>query len=56
MNNRLLTISIPTYNRALLLNDQLAWFAGAVKGNEELCELIVSDNASSDATREVVET
>jgi hypothetical protein len=54
MKERLLTISIPTYNRAMLLDDQLHWLAGAVKGNEDLCELIVSDNASTDATPEVM--
>lgn len=51
---RLLTVAIPTYNRAALLDEQLEWFAQAVKGMEEHCELIVSDNGSSDGTREVV--
>ena len=50
----LLTIAIPTYNRASLLDRQLAWFAKAVEGNEHRCELFISDNSSTDDTPEVV--
>lgn len=52
---RLLTIAVPTYNRADLLDKQLAWFAEAVKGKEQCCELIVTDNCSTDATPAVME-
>ena len=51
---KLLTIGIPTFNRAQLLDRQLAWLAQAVKGFESECEIIVSDNCSSDDTPEVV--
>lgn len=51
---RLLTIAIPTFNRASLLDRQLNWFSQAVKGNESRCELIVTDNCSSDETPEVL--
>ena len=41
---KLLTIAIPTYNRAALLDKQLAWLATAIKGFESECEIIISDN------------
>jgi abequosyltransferase len=50
---QVLTIGIPTYDRAPLLDRQLAWFARAVAGREHLVELIVSDNCSTDETPEV---
>lgn len=52
--NKLLTIAIPTYNRAELLDKQLAWLAEAIKGFESECEIFVSDNCSPDNTQEVV--
>jgi abequosyltransferase len=48
-----LTIAVPTYNRAALLDRQLEWLAAAVRGYEDRLELVVSDNCSSDATPEV---
>jgi glycosyltransferase involved in cell wall biosynthesis len=51
---KLLTIAIPTYNRAQLLDKQLAWLAEAIKGFESECEIFVSDNCSPDNTQEVV--
>ena len=51
---KLLTIAIPTYNRAALLDKQLAWLATAIKGFESECEIIVSDNCSTDNTPGVV--
>jgi glycosyltransferase involved in cell wall biosynthesis len=51
----LLTIAIPTYNRAAILERQLAWLAAAVRGHEADCELIVSDNASTDETPQVID-
>ena len=50
-----LTIAIPTYNRAEFLDAQIAWFVDAVRGHEEACELLVSDNCSTDATPTVIE-
>ncbi len=52
--NKLLTIAIPTYNRAELLDKQLAWLAQAIKGFEFDCEILVSDNCSTDHTQEVI--
>ncbi|MCF2146864.1 glycosyltransferase [Desmonostoc muscorum LEGE 12446] len=52
---KLLTIAIPTYNRAELLNKQLAWLAQAINGFEDDCEILVSDNCSTDNTQEVIQ-
>jgi glycosyltransferase involved in cell wall biosynthesis len=52
--NKLLTIAIPTYNRADLLDKQLAWLANAIKGFESDCEILVSDNCSTDNTQDVI--
>ncbi len=52
--NKLLTIAIPTFNRANLLDKQLAWLAEAIKGFEADCEILVSDNCSTDNTQDVV--
>lgn len=50
---KLLTIAIPTYNRASLLDKQLAWLSEAIQGFESECEILVSDNCSTDNTQEV---
>lgn len=52
--NKLLTIAIPTYNRAELLDRQLAWIAQAIQGFESECEIYVSDNCSTDNTQEII--
>ncbi|MFH7030273.1 MAG: glycosyltransferase family 2 protein [Heteroscytonema crispum UTEX LB 1556] len=52
--NKLLTIAIPTYNRAELLDKQLAWLAQAIKGFEADCEILVSDNCSTDNTQYII--
>jgi glycosyltransferase involved in cell wall biosynthesis len=52
--NKLLTIAIPTYNRAELLDKQLGWLAQAIKGFEADCEILVSDNCSSDNTQDII--
>lgn len=54
MNRKLLTIAIPTYNRAQLLDQQLTWLAQAIQGFESECEIIISDNRSSDQTQEII--
>ncbi len=51
---KLLTIAIPTYNRAKMLDTQLTWLAHAVKGFEDEIEIFVSDNCSTDNTQEVI--
>ncbi|MCC5637489.1 glycosyltransferase [Nostoc sp. CHAB 5844] len=52
--NKLLTIAIPTYNRAELLDKQLSWLATAIQGFESDCEILVSDNCSTDNTQAVI--
>ncbi|MBW4560099.1 MAG: glycosyltransferase [Mojavia pulchra JT2-VF2] len=52
--SKLLTIAIPTYNRAELLDKQLAWLAQAIVGFESDCEILVSDNCSTDTTQDVI--
>jgi abequosyltransferase len=52
---KLLSICIPTFNRAQILNRQLAWLIEEVKEFGEECEIIVSDNCSGDETPAVVE-
>lgn len=52
--SKLLTIAIPTYNRAELLDKQLTWLAKAIKGFESDCEILVSDNCSTDHTQEII--
>ncbi|HAJ36086.1 MAG TPA: hypothetical protein DCL15_10370 [Chloroflexi bacterium] len=55
MKEPLLTIAIPTYNRAQKLDKQLAWAVNAIDGRWDEVELIVSDNASPDETPQVCE-
>jgi glycosyltransferase involved in cell wall biosynthesis len=52
--NKLLTIAIPTYNRADLLDKQLAWLAKSIQGYESECDIIISDNCSQDHTQEII--
>jgi glycosyltransferase involved in cell wall biosynthesis len=51
---KLLTIAIPTYNRAALLDKQLAWLYRSIKGFETECEILVSDNCSTDHTQSII--
>ncbi|MGK7888564.1 MAG: glycosyltransferase family 2 protein [Leptolyngbyaceae cyanobacterium] len=55
MNTKLLTISIPTYNRSELLDKQLEWVINSIKGLEEFCEIIVSNNNSTDNTKDIIQ-
>ncbi len=52
--NKLLTIAIPTFNRASLLEQQLSWLHQSIKGFESECEIIISDNCSKDNTQEII--
>lgn len=54
-NRPLLTICIPTYNRAHYLRSSLYNWLREIRGFEDLVELVISDNASIDNTRQVVE-
>jgi glycosyltransferase involved in cell wall biosynthesis len=51
---KLLSISIPTYNRAEYLDLCLSQICKQLPGKEHLIEVIVSDNASTDNTGEIV--
>jgi glycosyltransferase involved in cell wall biosynthesis len=53
--SKLLSIGIPTFNRAEQLDNQLAWLQRAINGFEDECEIIVSDNCSTDDTQKVIE-
>jgi glycosyltransferase involved in cell wall biosynthesis len=53
--SKLLCIAIPTYNRAAALDRQLETISRTLAGHEASCQLVISDNASSDYTPEVVE-
>ncbi|NEU71184.1 glycosyltransferase family 2 protein [Hassallia byssoidea VB512170] len=53
--NKLLTIAIPTFNRAQFLEEQLNWLSKAIKGFESECEVIICDNFSSDNTQEIIQ-
>ena len=52
--SKLLTIAIPTYNRAELLDKQLTWLSQAIQGFESECEILVSDNCSTDHTQSII--
>lgn len=52
--NKLLTIAIPTFNRAKLLDKQVAWLAKVIKGYESECEIFISDNCSTDNTQDII--
>ena len=51
----MLSICIPTYNRAEFLRECLNSFVDSARGFEEKIEIIISDNASTDNTPQVVE-
>jgi glycosyltransferase involved in cell wall biosynthesis len=51
---KLLTIAIPTYNRASILQDSLKKIIAQISGKEDLIELLVSDNCSTDNTQKIV--
>jgi Glycosyl transferase family 2 len=50
---QLLTVAIPTYNRAAKLDRQLGWLSRNLSGLETACAALISDNASSDETPRV---
>lgn len=51
----LISIVVPTYNRSEMLRGALESLADLKLEPEVTCEIVVVDNASTDATREVVE-
>jgi len=54
-NKTLLTIAIPTYNRAKYLDLCLTQIFNQVSGFEDVVDVYVSDNCSTDDTMEIVE-
>ena len=54
INKPLLTIAIPTYNRANLLELSLSRILEASKGFEEYVEIVISNNCSEDNTESVI--
>src|SRR5574337_126918 len=52
---KLLSIAIPTYNRAEYLDLCLSQICKQLPGYESLIEVIVSDNASTDNTADIVD-
>jgi glycosyltransferase involved in cell wall biosynthesis len=53
--DKLLSIVIPTYNRAVELDRQLGWLAQEIQGYEQECEIFISDNCSTDHTPEIIQ-
>jgi len=54
--SRLLTIALPTYNRAELLENQFKWLSKSIREiNSEQLEILISNNNSTDETRQVIE-
>jgi glycosyltransferase involved in cell wall biosynthesis len=50
----LLTIAIPSFNRAARLDSQLSWLCQEVRGYESECEILISDNSSTDHTADII--
>lgn len=55
MNTPLLTIAIPTYNRAGFLDTCLDHIARQIDADAGLLEVLVSNNSSTDNTKEIVD-
>lgn len=53
--SKILSICIPTYNRANCLEECLNSIAKSIAGFEDDVEIVISDNASTDTTQKVVE-
>lgn len=52
---KLLSLCIPTFNRAQCLQRQLAWLAKETQDFGDDCEIIISDNCSEDETSTIVQ-
>ncbi|KAF0151095.1 MAG: hypothetical protein FD143_2261 [Ignavibacteria bacterium] len=55
INRQLLSICIPTYNRVEFLKESLDSFLADIHGFENEIEILISDNASTDSTKDVVQ-
>jgi abequosyltransferase len=51
----LLTIAIPSFNRATLLDNQLSWLCQEIRSYESECEILLSDNSSPDNTADIIQ-
>jgi glycosyltransferase involved in cell wall biosynthesis len=54
MNKPLLSIAIPTYNRAILLDKLLSKLLPQIFQYRDIIEIIISDNASEDNTQDII--
>jgi glycosyltransferase involved in cell wall biosynthesis len=52
--SKLLSIAIPTYNRAEMLDTQLQWLSKNLAGIESDCNIFINDNCSTDDTAQVI--
>lgn len=52
---KLLSITVPTYNRAPQLHTQLAWLAHEIEGFKAECDITVYDNCSTDHTQSIIQ-
>jgi abequosyltransferase len=55
VNNKILTIAIPTWNRSEKLKESLDWLLPQIIDYKDSIELIISDNASTDNTMEILD-
>lgn len=55
MNKPLITIAIPTWNRASILDKALNALLPQIENNKEKIEIVISDNGSSDNSNEIIE-
>jgi len=55
MSNPLITIAVPTWNRAAILDKALSALLPQIEKNKDKIEVVISDNASPDNTNEIIE-
>lgn len=55
MSNPLITIAIPTWNRATILDKALNALLPQIENNKDKIEIVISDNGSDDNTSEIIE-
>ncbi len=59
LNNKTLTICIPTFNRKTYLEKQISFFQKQISNNKKILDkvyFIVSDNASTDGTKSMIDS
>ena len=55
MSNPLITIAVPTWNRAAILDKALSALLPQIESNKDKIEVVISDNASPDHTNEIIQ-